>query len=571
MSKKQLQQLRSAPGLLAGIFLVCFPGGLVFSGSSELLPALICGILSLGIAHSLLKLGPLPTLLRPAILFPIASSSALTLLALPSPYTVLWLMIPFALLLLSVKKLFRDFPPFLLIVLFTLTLSAGSLPLLTLLHQQPHQGLPRLPQHLLIWGSALIVLPLGFASRQMLRPLARRIALTEVFLLGCSLPLFALLWTGATAFKIPGEPALTFHELRPRPRIFLLPNVGIPDFTPSELRNHPLQTEILFTLDEMTWRLHEAYLRSLFEPEASISPEEMVRAMKLYGFLLEDRHGAFLPGDSFTRPAPPEMDSKYLTDFQQAMNRIVIRPAELADLLGRSPALAEEVLESMRELQWTQTVPGSFPRYRLTPQARRPFKNGLYPRQLLLLHQADPETLTELDPGSYEPRRQMGLTQSRQELLDLVKAGAAETRQVWRLNQHSGFLLSPELWRRSAALLIALLLGLLLGRCLPAELSRVQGSLLSIAALLLCFPFSLPLAVLSCLRIAAGLWLLRSLLALPPSPFNRLALFSACSYFSAVILPSLPAETALIHQCLWAIMSTLPAALLLFFAVRPLK
>nr|MDA3874409.1 hypothetical protein [Kiritimatiellia bacterium] len=98
-----------------------------------------------------------------------------------------------------------------------------------------------------------------------------------------------------------------FHDLHPLPRFFRLPTVGMDDLLSSELRSHPKRLLILHTLDEMTWRLSDVGMRQVVPDGAPLPPEGMIHAMKLYGFLLEDRHGTFIPGESFTRPAPPEM------------------------------------------------------------------------------------------------------------------------------------------------------------------------------------------------------------------------------------------------------------------------
>ena len=571
LSKKQLEHLLRTPGLLAGALLLCFPAGIPIKVESSLLiPALLCGILSVGIAHTLLKLGRLPSFLRIGFLLPLATSSSISLLVLPSPLTVLWLVVPVALILLWQREFLKGWPPFLLYPTLALVLGAGSLPLLHRVSTQANEGLPSLPHHLFIWLGVFAVIPLGFATRQRLRALAKAIARYELLALAALLGLYPLLWTAATAGKIPGETPYTFHELRPHFRFFLLPKDEIPDLMPSELRNHPLQTNILFTLNEMTWRLNDVYLASLFNPEAQLSPSEMLRSLKLYGFLLEDRHGAFLPGDSFSREAPPEMDPRYVKDFRQAMNQIVISPAELAELMGTSPTEATDVLEAMKDLQWVNQVPGEKPRYRLTPQARKPFENGLTPRQLLLLNRAQTEIPVELEPGSYVPRRELSYRQIRQEFQQLATLGAAQTRQVWQLNQHASFFRNPDLWRHSLPYLFTLPLALMIGFRLPRDLPQPLFVVLTIGGLVLCIQWSLPSYMISGLRIAVGFWIVRTIFPLRSIHLKRLALFVSCAFLISVLLPSLPETTALVHQCLWALIWTLPSVLILILAIRPL-
>jgi hypothetical protein len=568
LSKKQVHHLRLAFGLLAAAVLLCFPAGIPSVDLRLGLHALIAGAVSLGLAHTLHKLGPLPACGRPGLLLPTAFSAPLILLCLPDPLSVLWLLLPFALILLAQRPRFQPLPAPLFYLPILLCLSAGAAGYLDLLTRNPNDGLPLLPNHLGLWLAIFSVIPLGFATRQRLRPLAKAIARSELWialvLLGC----YPIYWSAATSAKLPGEPALDLHRLRPLPRFYLLPKLGNDNLLPSELRNQPLQTEILFTLDEMNWRLSEAHLLSTFDADGELRPEEMLRAMKLYGFLLEDRHGAFLPGEAFQKNAPPTMEERYLDDFRHSMDQMVMSPEALARTLSMSIKRARDIFFQMQHLNWVTRIPGQPERYRLTPQARHPFANGLYPRQLRLLANADPEGAHEIDQALYGKRWQMGTRQIRRELDQLVDLQAAETRTVWRFHQHLPFITDPILWRQTALLTLSLILAWLAGRCLPDKQNPLALSIVILAACAMVWQLPYTTDILPAIRIALGIWLIRNLLPLSNTDCNRLGLFASGRFIAAVLMTKLPPQTALVHQSFWAMIWFPPALLLLSLALR---
>lgn len=566
LSKKHLHHLRLTTGLLAAAALLCFPPGIPLMEPRLALHALIAGSLALGLGHSLMKLGRLPAPCRPGLLLPTAFSAPLILLCLPDPLSVLWLLLPLALILLAQRPRFAELPAPLFYLSALLPLCGGAALFLDLLTRLPHEGLPLLPNHLGLWLAILSVIPLGIATRQRLRPIAKAIARYELWAALLLLGLYPLIWSAATSAKLPGEPALDFHRLRPLPRFYLLPNVGTDPLLPSELRNQPLRSDMLFVLDEMNWRLSDAGLLATFEKNGPLPPEEMLRAMKLYGFLLEDRHGAFLPGESFNKPPPPEMEEQYLADFRNTMNRVVYGPESLARESGLPAKSAADVFFQLQQLNWVARIPGPSERYRLTPQARHPFANGLYPRQLRLLESADPASATEIDQIAYGRRWQMGTRQIRRELTRLVDLGAAETRGVWQWRHHLPFLLDPALWRQSALQILSLLLAWLIGRCLPDRVNTPLITLLSAAAILL--SLQIPIPFLPAFRIALGLWLCRNLRPLRPAECNQLGCFASGIFIAAVIMPGLPPHTPLVHQCFWALIWFAPALILLSLSLR---
>ncbi|WFB37549.1 hypothetical protein P3T73_07220 [Kiritimatiellota bacterium B12222] len=568
MSKKQLEHLRLAPALLACITLLCFPAGIPFPGWRDLLPALITGCLALSIAHTLLKLGRIPAIMRIGVLLPLAFSMPLILRVLPHPFTVLWLLLPFAFILLRIRHRLKTLPAFPQILCFVLCLSLGALALLHLLHHQPNDGLPSLPFHRYIYLSILAIIPLGLATRSVLRPFAKAITRYQILIGLVLVGLYPVIWSVCTASKLPGESQRALHQLSPLPRFFTVPTLGSQEIYPSELRNHPQRSDLLFALNEMTWRLSDPYILSTFPADGELPPEQMLRAMKLYGFLMEDVHGPFLPDSAFTQPAPPEMDAQYVTAFRQSMDQMVYTPLELAKARNLSLNEARAIFQEMYKLNWVRKIPGGQEKYRLTPQARKPFDNGLYPRQLILIDQAD-DVSVEIDQQLYGERRQLGYHQRKRELAQLVNLGAAASKQVWQYNQHASFFFDEALWKYTGFYLLSLLLALLMGRHLPTQISKGALALLTATGALLIIQLPLPLYLLSALRILIGLWIARNLYALNNDESDRLCLFATALFFSAVLMP-LPSSSLLIHQCLWALIWFLPSLGLLFFATRPI-
>lgn len=571
LSKKQLDHLRLVFGLLIGATLLCFPAGIPVISPRMAFHALIAGAIALGAAHGLLKLGHLPAFLRPGLWLSLAFSVPLILLCLPDQLIVIWLLIPFAFILLSQRNRFQGLPTPLFILSVLLCLCFGAAVYLHFLTQNPHHGLPRFPNHIWLWLSIFAVIPLGFATRQRLRPLAKGIAKIELWIVFVLLGFYPIFWSTATSAKLPAEPALAFHQLEPLPRFYLIPSFGTAPLMPSELRNHPLQAEIVFTLNEMQWRLSEAYLRNTFNPDSSISPGEMLRAMKLYGFLLEDRHGTFLPEEAFTKTPPAEMEERFLEIFRNTMEQIVLGPESLARLLSIPAAEAKDIFYQMQHLNWVARIPGEPERYRLTPQARHPFANGLYPRQLLLIGTTEQAADLEMDQLAYGDPWQWPLPQIRRELQKLVDLGAGETRTTWKWQHQHPFILDAPLWRRTALLTLGFISALLAGRCLPVKMGTAFFVLICVAGGGFIWQWPYFPMVQPAIRLALGIWLLRNLIQMRDSDFSRISLYASGIFVPSVLMTSLPIQTALVHQTFWALLWFLPSMILLTLATRPLK
>lgn len=571
LSKKQPHHLQRLLLLTAAGALLCFPRGLELSFPAFVPPSLACGALALSLAHLLIKLGPLPAPLRLFVLLPLAISPFILLLLMPGPLSVLFLLLPFALLLLHNAARLPPLPKPALFGAFYIILSLGAHILFQQAAHIPSVPPPRLPVHSSLWVSILVIIPLGLASRRILRPFAKAVFRYQLFTLLTLLALIPLGWTAATAFKVPREPALNFHTLRPQPRFFRLPSVGIDPFLSSDLRNHPHRILILRTLDEMTWRLSAVGMEQLISDETPLPPADMIRGMKLYGFLLEDRHGVFLPGKSFTRPAPPEMKEEYLPWFYQILDRIVLTPAELAEQLSLSPEEARRVLLDMRRMHLVVRVPGPDERFRLTPQARHPLHSGLHARQILLFSEPaagmDP---VEIETWTYARRWKLSYPEVRNELTKLVEVDAALSMRVWRWNQHASVLLNPALWTRTATWTLGFLLAWMAGRTLPLLRHPQARWITACMCSVWILPFPLSPLLMWNLRVGIGLWLLRQLIPDRRDVWNRAGLLAATLFFASLPTHTLSESTPLVHTAAWILLWTPAAILTLAAAVRPI-
>ncbi|MEX2607755.1 MAG: hypothetical protein WD708_10450 [Kiritimatiellia bacterium] len=572
MSKKQHHHLIYFLSLTVAGGLLCFPQGIdpFTLDTDTILPALACGALALSLARLLLKLGPLPAPLRGVLLLPLACTPFVPLLLAPGPLTVLFLLLPFALLFLHNGPRLHPLPKTAQFAAFFVILSLGALTLFQRAVEIPSRTPPRLPTHSLLWLSILVVIPLGLASRGILRPLAKALFRYQVLTFLSLLALYPLVWTAATSFKVPGEPAIRFHDLRPQPRFFRLPSVGSDDLLSSELRNHPKGLLILRTLDEMIWRLSDVAMRQAVPADAPLPPADMIRAMKLYGFLLEDRHGSFVPGESFTRPAPPQMKEGILPWFRKSLDRVVISPPDLTEVLSISPEESRALLRDMRRMNLVAPVPGPDERFRLTPQARHPLENDLTPRRILLFSEPVPAgDPVEIETWTYARRWELSYAEVREELGDLVELEAATTKTVWRWNQHRTPLLDAGLRQHTAIWILGFVLALLAGTRLPLLTASRNLLLPTLPGLLLIVQFPLPPPLIWNLRIALGLWLLRHLIPDRPELQTRLCFFAATLFLSSLPMHTLPADTPLVHHTAWILLYTPAAILTLFLAVRP--
>lgn len=567
LSKKQVEHLLTAAGLAAAAILLFFPAGWTLPRGLTLVPALLSGILSLGLAHSMLSLGTLPPQMRAGALLPLAVPASMFLMVFPDRLTVIGLLLPPAFLLLKLRPRLPGLPAPAFIPAAVLPLTLAASRYWEVLMNRPNSGLPPLPYHLGIWISILVIIPLGFATRPMLRPLAKMMARTLLWIVMVLFGLYPLLWCAATSFKVPGEPLRNFHSLKPQPRFFLVPKDEMPDLTPPVLAEAEARKVMLSILEEMSWRLTDTFILTTFQEDSPFPPGDMLRSMKLYGFLLEDRHGNFLPGAAFSRQPPGEMSPEYLPSFRRAMDRMVLGPQEIKTRTKTSAETVDKAFRELRKLNLIHPVPGGEDRYRLTSQARHPFGNGLLPRQVLLLNTQHMDRPLELVQTEYVPRRELGVYQILSEFQELEEQGAVRRQRVWQWNQHREFLGNRDLWLKAMRIFFFGIASLMAGGSLPLKHTGRGGRGAGLAGGLLLL---LPAVLFPFLRPGLALWMVRKQIPLTRRERFRLASLAVCCLIPVMIVP-LSASAALVHQCAWTLLWTPPALLCLLWTVTPGK
>lgn len=570
LSKKQLPQFTAALSVPVAAALLCFPSGVSAGDPTTLWVAALCAAAALSLGHLASLLGPPPSCLRPLPLLPIAVPAAFVLRLRPDELGVLLALFPFALLLLHHRA---GAIPRSRVAVWTsrfLILWIGATGLLHTAHVLPPRPTPRLPYYTGFWVTVLFLLPLGFASRQVLRPFAKALLRYEILILLTLAYLGPPVWTAATSLKSPGEPARHFLSLTPGPRYFLDPGTRIDGVVPERLRDHSRARDILRALDEMTWHLSRPGLRTAFPDNAPLPPDEMIRAMKLYGYLEEDLHGFFVSETSFVREPPPAFDPDNLQWVRHLHDHAGFTPTEIADALGLDPGDAESLLLQMRRLELTDRVPGPDPVYRLTSQGRYPFTSGLRPRQLLLLTR-EPARPVQIDRDNYAPRWELEFEEVRAELNQLVDLGKLRRFTGIRFDNYGRLLDRNDLWRACGRYVVAVLLALLVGYSLPTVSGLPLRLVTTAAGLLLLAPLPVAFWLRGPAAVGLALWILRLHRDLSSTRCTRYALFGAAILLSLLPANTLPLDAPLVTRAAWATLWMPISLAFLILAIRPLR
>ncbi|MDA3874410.1 MAG: hypothetical protein PF795_10690 [Kiritimatiellae bacterium] len=231
---------------------------------------------------------------------------------------------------------------------------------------------------------------------------------------------------------------------------------------------------------------------------------------------------------------------------------MVLSPLDLTEILSISPKDSRALLLDMRRMNLAAPVPGPDERFRLTSQARHPLEHDLYPRQILLFREPIPgEEPGEIETWTYARRWELPYADVRRELGELVKLNAVLTKPAWQWNQHLSLLLDSSLWQHTATWTLGFLLALMAGSRLPILESPRHTLLATLLGIPLILHLPLPPVVVWNLRIALGLWLIRSLNPDRPEFDTRLLLFAATLFFAYLPIHTLPTATLLVHQTAW--------------------
>ncbi|MDT9313556.1 hypothetical protein, partial [Limnospira sp. Paracas R14] len=184
---------------------------------------------------------------------------------------------------------------------------------------------------------------------------------------------------------------------------------GLPDgFTP----------ELVQVLFDRQLAQSDVALLQLFTG-APIEPAEMIRAMRIHGFLLSDPVGNHVPPEAFRIDPTVNMSEDYVIWVDRFLEHVTVSPEVIGEELFR---------QAMRQRVLIQARPG-LQRFRLSADKRGALENGLHPRQILTL--LSPEA-PQLTGEAYARRWQLPLAAAEAELTALVEAGFLEARR-WEL------------------------------------------------------------------------------------------------------------------------------------------
>jgi hypothetical protein len=546
------------------------PAGILWPEHNIGLQSALIAALLLAIANLLLKLDTVPWPLTFFWMLPVTYPIFITLIPLNHPYTVGLLLGPWALLLVAIRKRWFPEQKVLGFVSAWILLTLLSLPVIEPFLNLPPESWPYLFHNLDMWIYLLLLFPAGLAFRKFLRNAARIMIKTELCLLITPLVLAPLVWLAPTSFKETGETRLHLHAFTPQPQLLIQRDFDWTAPLPEALQDHPQPLTALRAWNEMTKLLsRESLIRAFAGTDLKLEPEKMVWALQLYGFIIRDSYGYWVPETSFTRRAPLEMDPSANKWIQRLHRQVTMTPGRLGALLDMSDQDALVLLRQLSSSNLTIRLPGNEDRFIASKQARMPLADRFYPRQLLLIATAEPG---EMRVSRHVYRENWGLTDqaATAELQQLVDIGALKEDSQWTPLQHQALMQDGDLWRRAALHLAALLIALLAGICVPTQLNRKLSWLdLPLAAVCL-YPWPVPMLVSLPVRVAVGLWMLRHHGVASKPLLNRIAIFAAMIAWITYMPSLLPAASGLELQAAWATLWLPPAFVALLFSLIPL-
>lgn len=385
--------------------------------------AFLCATLAFVVQHQVRSFFAPPRWMRWVLLPALVSAPPFSLLCLPQPLAVLLPLFALAWVLDASRILSVPWWGRLLL------LSLVALRLLNLAAPLPVFDFPRLPTSTPVWIGIALVVPLGIATQVRLRRFARNVILAELTLVFLALSLIPLVIQTLTGFKEVGEPERNFFSLRPLPGFRSVPDFGSEKLYPSELRNFPDPLQAIGILDDMNLALQPDQLAGL---EGDLPQEQTLFLLQQTGFLRKDRYGFFVPPQVYGDPELPEGTDPAFLD-------VVRRLARFTSL--NSDDSSRPTLLRLRKLNLVDSVPGDSSRFRLTPQARQPFANGLYPRQIRFAASLSPDPPPgRIHHADYAATWNLGFDRSRLELMDLVDAGVLEidSSLSWQTDAFAG-------------------------------------------------------------------------------------------------------------------------------------
>jgi hypothetical protein len=449
MSKEHIQTAHTLSAQLKtglGILLLCLP----LAPPAEtpvpgiFLQTVLLAAVAAGIAAEILRRLPPFAANRPRVLW----IALLIPLALPRVFPVFPVPLEAALYLLPLLLLSRTarFPRLLHLALTLF----GAAALTLWIGQTDGPALPAL-----LPGILFFFLPLALCLRKPWRFFGFPAAATSLALLLLTLHLTPLHYWQTTARMTAAEARERVPGTAPAPRYRPAPDAppALPgDFSP----------DLVAFIHARQSALSRSALHALFE-NAPLPPDEMIRALRVYGFIQHDRHGFHVPSEAFTLDPAEHLASDYILWVEKLRAHAGIDPDSLpADLLRE--ARRNEILLPVR--------PGA-PLLRFSANHRARLDNGLLPRQILTLLDLDSGT-PPLTAEAYARTWSLSLTAAEAELRTLSDTGHLEPVRLQARDVRPPPVTLPDANRGLRILLrIALAaLGLLLLRAGPEPLRR---------------------------------------------------------------------------------------------------
>jgi len=442
MSKEHTQTAHTPATRLKtglGILLLCLPLAppAELPAPGRFIQLMLLTALAAGIGAGVLRRLPpfaanRPRALWAALLLPLALPRVFPVF--PAPLEAALYLLPLLLLLSRSARLSR--PLHLTLILLgaaALTLWIG-----------PTDG-PALPA--LLPGILFLFLPLALCLRKPWRFFAFPAAATSLALLLLTLHLTPLHYWQTTARMTAAEARERAPGTAPAPRYRTAPDAPPPPppaVTPPQPRPPPTPLHTLFK-------------------NAPLPPDEMIRALRVYGFIQHDRHGFHVPSEAFTLDPAEHLAPDYILWVDKLRAHAGIDPDSLpADLLRE--ARRNEILLPVR--------PGA-PLLRFSANHRARLDNGLLPRQILTLLDLDSDT-PPLTAEAYARTWSLSLTAAEAELRTLSDTGHLEPVRLQARDVRPPPVTLPDANRGLRILLrIALAaLGLHLLRACPEPLRR---------------------------------------------------------------------------------------------------
>jgi hypothetical protein len=441
-----------------------------------------------------------------------------------------------------------------------------TLPVLERFLTLPSKRFPTLIFQQEMWVLAAVLVPVGLSVRPFLRPVARGIFKTELILLLIPLWLMPVGWLITTSFKESGEHLENPHRVLPLPRLVIRHDAEWKPMLPQALQDMPDPLLALQAWDEITRLLTQSSLESAFTGKQNpLPPDDMIRALSLFDFIQQDRHGYFVPESTFTRSVPPEMDPDASAWIERLRRHIAITPERLATELSISTGESLRLLRLFERSGFVRRIPGGDNRFRPSASSRHPSESGWRPHQILL------PALTRTS-GVYLSRQDYGQDRgfSRQraarEIHSMLNAGLLEEVPGWKPDAYMKILDQPGRLREAGLQLGAILLGLLAGLKIPgSQRSRIRNLILLAGSAAL-YPWPGSALVWVPLRLGLGLWLFRMFGAETSTGIRRvsaLGALTACTALAASLVQEVPRPDEVEFLAAWHLVWLVPLSGLL--------